>query len=310
MHFGDRLITAVRKSGHPLCVGIDPHLHLIPQIFRIGDMAPNSLQTASAVRTFVAAVMDRVSGQAAVVKPQSAFFEQMGWRGIEVLDNLMKRARANGIVVILDVKRGDIGSTAEAYATAYLAKGAPLQADAVTINPYLGMDSLEPFIEAADTNEGGTFVLVKTSNPGAKDFQGQSVGQEKFYQIVAHKLADLAEKRRGPVTGWSSVGAVVGANSPDEARKIRAELPDSPFLLPGYGNQGGTAQDSLAGFIDGPEGPEGGVISSSRDILFPKLPPGAIGKDWERAVDRALNAAISDIRRALERRSEEAAAAS
>lgn len=300
MHFGDRLITAVRRSGHPLCVGIDPHLHLIPQIFRVGDMAPNSLQTASAVRTFLAAVMDRVTGKVAAIKPQSAFFEQMGWRGIEVLDNCMKRARANGMVVVLDVKRGDIGSTAEAYATAYLAKGAPLQADAITINPYLGMDSLTPFIEAADTNDGGTFVLVKTTNPGSKDFQNLVHGKTPLYQTVARKLSELSKRHAGPDTGWSSVGVVAGATSPAEAVNIRKELPNSPFLVPGYGKQGGTAEDAVAGFVDGPEGPEGGIISSSRGILFPKLPPGAIGKDWERAVDRALAAAISDVQKALE----------
>jgi orotidine-5'-phosphate decarboxylase len=302
MHFGDRLITAVRKAGHPLCVGIDPHLHLIPQMFRIGDMAPNSLQTASAVRTFVAAVMDRVSGKVAAIKPQSAFFEQMGWRGIEVLDNCMKRARANGIVVVLDVKRGDIGSTAEAYATAYLSKGAPLQADAITVNPYLGMDSLEPFIEAADTNDGGLFVLVKTSNPGAEDFQTEKVGKTTLYQTVARKLSSVAKRHRGPDTGWSSVGVVVGANSPEEAIAIREELPYSPFLIPGYGKQGGTAKDALSGFVEGPDGLEGGIISSSRDILFPKLPPGAIGKDWERAGDRARHAALSEIEKAMEKK--------
>ncbi len=300
MHFGDRLITAVRKNGHPLCVGIDPHLHLIPQMFRVGDMAPNSLQTASAVRTFLAAVMDRISGRVASIKPQSAFFEQMGWRGIEVLDNCMKRARANGMVVILDVKRGDIGSTAEAYATAYLAKGAPLQADAITVNPYLGMDSLVPFLEAAEANDGGTFTLVKTTNPGSKDFQNLSVGKSTVYQTVAHKLSTLAKRNCGPDTGWSSIGVVVGANAPSEAANIRKELPHSPFLIPGFGNQGGTASDAMAGFVDGPNGPEGGLISSSRDILFPKLPPGAIGKDWERAVDKALSSAISDIQKALE----------
>ena len=302
MHFGDRLITAVRKSGHPLCVGIDPHLHLIPQIFRVGDMAPNSLQTASAVRTFLAAVMDRISGRVAAIKPQSAFFEQMGWRGIEVLDNCMKRARANGMVVILDVKRGDIGSTAEAYATAYLAKGAPLQADAITVNPYLGMDSLVPFLEAAEANDGGTFTLVKTTNPGSKDFQNLSVGKSTLYQSVAHKLSSLAKRQCGPETGWSSVGVVAGANAPAEAKNIRKELPNSPFLIPGYGNQGGTAKDAMVGFVDGPNGPEGGIISSSRDILFPKLQPGAIGKDWERAVDRALTAAISDMQKAMEKK--------
>jgi orotidine-5'-phosphate decarboxylase len=306
MHFGDRLITAVRKTGHPLCVGIDPHLHLIPQIFRIGDMAPNSLQTASAVRTFVAAVMDRVSGKVAAIKPQSAFFEQMGWRGIEVLDNCMKRARANGIVVILDVKRGDIGSTAEAYATAYLSKGAPLQADAITVNPYLGMDSLEPFIEAADANDGGTFVLVKTTNPGAKDFQAEMIGKTPLYETVARKLSGIAKRHKGPETGWSSVGVVVGANSPEEALAVRKELPSSPFLIPGYGKQGGTAKDAMGGFVEGPEGMEGGVISSSREILFPKLPPGSIGKDWERAVDRALHAAITEIEKAMEKRESEA----
>lgn len=298
--FGDRLIKAVRKAEHPLCVGIDPHLDMIPSIFRVGDMSPNSPQTVAAVRTFIAALMDRITPKVPVIKPQSAFFEQMGWRGVEVLDSLMKRARANGVLVILDVKRGDVGSTAEAYARAYLSRSAPLRADAITINPYLGMDSLEPFIEEADASKGGLFVLVKTSNAGAKDFQDLEVGERTVYEAVADSLAPIAERHEGPETGWSSIGAVVGATKPKEAAALRRRLPKSPFLVPGFGAQGASAKDAFAGFVKGPSGLEGGVINTSRAVLFPKLPIGATSKDWERAVDGAIDTAIDALKTAAQ----------
>ena len=149
-HFGDALIEHVRALGNPLCLGLDPYLDRIPALFRDGDMLPGNPLTAPAVKVFLEAVLDRASGKIAVVKPQIAFFEQMGWRGLRALEEVCFHARKRGMLVVLDAKRSDIGSTASAYAGAYLADDAPLPVDALTLNPYLGMDSLEPFFQDGD----------------------------------------------------------------------------------------------------------------------------------------------------------------
>ena len=171
MHFADELIGRVRELGHPLCVGLDPHLDLIPASFRKGSMLPGDPATPEAVQAFCAEVIDRLENRVAVVKPQIALFEQLGWRGLQVLEVVIDRCRASNLMVVLDAKRGDIGSTAEGYARAYLEPGAGLDVDAITVNPYLGRDSLTPFIERCGSHGRGIFVLVKTSNPGSGDLQ-------------------------------------------------------------------------------------------------------------------------------------------
>jgi orotidine-5'-phosphate decarboxylase len=176
-HFADQLITRVRDLGHPLCVGLDPHLAPISDLFRKGSMAPNEEQTADAVEAFLGAMIDRLAGRVAAIKPQIAFFEQLGWRGIRVLDGLMRRAKEADLLVVLDAKRGDIGSTAEGYASAYLAKDAVMPADALTLNPYLGFDTIEPFARVAGDAGRGLFVLVRTSNPGSADLQDRDIGR-------------------------------------------------------------------------------------------------------------------------------------
>lgn len=300
MHFGDRLIMSVRKAGHPLCVGFDPHLGQIPALFASGDMSPGAPETADAVGAFFNAVLDRMGGRVPVIKPQIAFFEQMGSRGIVVLEALVARARGEGILVIMDAKRGDIGSTAAAYAASFLAEGAPLRSDALTINPYLGMDTLEPFVTTATENGGGVFVLVKTSNPGSSDFQNLKVGNRMLYQAVADKVSDVAGAHKGPETGWSSIGIVAGATYPKEAIDIRERMPETPILVPGYGAQGGSAKEALRSFVPGPEGLEGGVVNSSRGILFPQGAQDASARDWEQKFDEALNKAIDELGDAMQ----------
>ena len=142
-HFADRLMLRVRELGHPLCVGLDPHLELIPPLFRRGSMRAGDAETADAVRCFVFAVIDRLEGRTSVVKPQSAFYEQLGPAGATVLSDVIRRSRDLGLLVLLDAKRGDIGSTADAYARAYLEPGSAMAAEALTLNAYLGLDSLE-----------------------------------------------------------------------------------------------------------------------------------------------------------------------
>jgi orotidine-5'-phosphate decarboxylase len=298
--FADRLVRRVRALGHPLCVGIDPHLELLPRCFRAGAMAAGDLATARAVERYSLALLERVAGKVAVVKPQSACFERLGPAGVAVLARVMDEARSKGLLVILDAKRSDIGSTAASYASAYLAADAPMRADALTINPYLGVDSLEPFFAAAHAGGAGVFVLLRTSNPGAVDVQDLSVRDRPVYHHLADLLQPLALRLRGPATEWSGLGVVVGATWPEESRKVRELLPGCLFLVPGYGAQGASAEDAVAGFVRGPGGVlEGGVVNASRAIGFPANGDDGSAATWERAVDAALARAIRELSEAV-----------
>jgi len=288
MHFADELITRVRELGNPLCVGIDPYLDRIPERF-------GARGSAEAVEAFGCAIVDRVAGRVPVVKPQIAFFEQLGWQGMRALDAVVRRARAAGLLVLLDAKRGDIGSTADGYAAAYLAADAPIEVDAITLNPYLGLDTLEPFAKAAAENGRGLFVLSKTSNPGSGDLQDLEVEGTPVYERVAASLAPLCKRLAGPETGWSSLGVVVGATWPGQHEAVRKHLPNAVLLVPGYGAQGGGAADAVRGFVPGPNGMEGGIVNSSRGVLYPDGAEGGDGKSWERAIDGALDRAIDEL---------------
>ncbi len=294
-HFADRLIQRQRRLGHPLCVGLDPHLERIPPLFRQGSMDPADARTADAVETFLSAVLERVAGRVAIVKPQIAFFERLGWRGLRALERLVAKAREADLLVLLDAKRGDIGSTAAGYAAAYLGPRPAIGCDAMTLNPYLGLDSLAPFLERA-RGGSGLFVLVKTSNPGSGDFQDLAAGGGSLFETVAGALAEDALALRGPATGWSSLGVVVGATYPEESRSVRQRLPHSLFLVPGYGAQGGGAAQALAGFVRGDGGRlEGGIVNSSRGILFPEGAGTGDAARWARAVDDALESSIEEL---------------
>lgn len=263
-HFADRLILRIRELGHPLCLGLDPHLAQIPALFRRGDMGVGSAQTPTAVEDFLFAVLERAEGRAAIVKPQIAFFEQMGWRGIEVLTKVVERAGALGFLTLLDAKRGDIGSTADGYAKAYLEPGSPIEVDAITLNPYLGLDSLDPFAARAEAHGRGLFVLVKTSNRGSGDLQdlelAGAVRETTVFGAVASALAPLSSRLVGKQTGWSSLGVVVGATYPGQAGVVRERLPEALFLVPGYGAQGGSAAEAVRGFVRGPSGDRKSVV--------------------------------------------------
>ncbi len=264
-------------------------------------MRPDDPRTAGAIVRFLAAVLDVVGDRVALVKPQSAFFEQLGWRGFRALETVVRQAQARGLLVLLDAKRGDVGSTAEAYAAAYLGPQAAVPADALTVNPYLGSDALAPFLARAQAHGRGLFVLTKTSNPGARDFQDQVLaqpGRPTLAMAVARTLLAPAESLRGPQTGWSLLGVVVGATYPEDARRLRERLPSSLFLIPGYGAQGGTAADAVAGLVRGPAGREGGVINASRSILFP-TPAATTPKRWEGAVRAAFDRTLDELSAAL-----------
>ncbi len=278
-------------------------------------MDPADARTADAVEAFLGAIIERVAGRVAIVKPQIAFFERLGWRGVRALERLVEKARRGGLLVLLDAKRGDIGSTAAGYAAAYLGQRAAIACDAMTLNPYLGLDSLTPFVDRARRSGRGLFVLVKTSNPGSGDFQDRFVAPEggkrnvapeggkrnvapdrsTLFEAIAEALAGEALALRGE-TGWSSLGVVVGATCPGQSERVRERLPHSLFLVPGYGAQGGDAEAALRGFVRSPNGRlEGGIVSSSRGILFPPGSDTAGAERWERAVDQALEQSIDEL---------------
>jgi orotidine-5'-phosphate decarboxylase len=292
-HFADRLIAATRTLNTPLCVGLDPFPDQIPTLFgEVGRLAT--------LEAFFNGVIDGVAGKVAVVKPQIGLFEPWGSEGVALVGRLSARAKAAGLLVILDAKRGDIGSTAEGYARAYLGEGAQVACDCITINPYLGLDSLAPFAGLAKETGKGIAVLVRTSNPGAQDFQDLLVDGAPLWTRVGEKLSGLEADLMGSL-GFSSLMVVCGATWPEEAKRLRAILPKSLFLVPGYGAQGGAARDALAGLVTGPSGPEGGVVSSSRGILYPKAASIAQDLDaWRAAFDVNLELAFADLRQASE----------
>lgn len=268
--FGDRLADACRAKS-PLCVGIDPRDE--------GDLSG-----------FAGGVIAAVAPHAVAIKVNVAFFERRGVEGMRAYSGALVRAREAGLLVIADVKRGDIGATAEAYAEAHLGDG-DFGADAATVSPFLGADSLEPFLAAVDRGRG-LFVLLRTSNPGAAALQGRLDDPGSATSRTADLLRGWAGARRGR-SGWSGVGAVVGATRGTEIAALRARLPGVPFLLPGVGAQGGSLADAARAF----EGGLGGLVSASRSITFPedtRLP-------WREAVSEAARRLGAELRAALGR---------
>jgi orotidine-5'-phosphate decarboxylase len=292
-HFADALTQSTRTLNTPLCVGLDPFPDQIPALF-------GSKGELATLEAFFGEVIARAAGKVPVVKPQIGLFEPWGSDGVALVGRLSALAKSKGLLVILDAKRGDIGSTAEGYARAYLGPDAHVACDCITINPYLGLDSLEPFAAMAMAHGKGIAVLVRTSNPGAKDFQDLDVGGAPLWTRVGEKLQDLEVRLIGQ-TGFSSLMVVCGATWPEEAQRLRTILPKSLFLVPGYGAQGGAARDALAGLVAGPNGPEGGVVSSSRGILYPKGGKEAANLDaWRAIFDTNLTASIEELRAASE----------
>ncbi|GAA3883016.1 orotidine-5'-phosphate decarboxylase [Streptomyces sedi] len=226
--FGARLRQAMDRRG-PLCVGIDPH----PELLAAWGLEDDASGLARFTDTVVAALADRV----AVFKPQSAFYERHGSRGVAVLERAVADARSAGALVLLDVKRGDIGSTVTAYAGAYFGAGAPLRCDAVTLTPYLGYESLRPALERARADGAGAFVLARTSNPeGAEPQTARTASGRPLAQAVLDRLA----RENAGAEPWGSFGAVVGATNLDSSLELTI---NGPLLAPGLGAQGATAED-------------------------------------------------------------------
>jgi orotidine-5'-phosphate decarboxylase len=287
-HFIDRLHAGVQQKRSPLCVGLDPRYDLLPKI--ISSRFPETLTgQANAVEYFCCQILDLVAPFTGVVKPQSAFFELLGAAGHVAIENVIRKAHSLGLLVILDAKRNDIASTAQAYAEAAFRL---LNADALTINPYLGRDSIEPFIQEARRLKRGLYVLVRTSNAGAGMFQDLQTERGKVHHAVARAVAAWSRENLGK-TQFGDIGAVVGATSPDELAELRQIMPQVPFLVPGYGAQGGTAQDCQAAFSSNGLG---AVVNSSRGILYPFKPD---EKQWEEKVQQAAQSAANELEKLL-----------
>ena len=253
-----------RKTGSITCVGLDPRKAQLPAPIRDAVQNDTDLEWAEAYRLFCCDIIDVVAGIVPCVKPQAAFFEALGPQGMVALGKVIQHARRAGLLVITDGKRNDIGSTATAYADAYLGAESPWGSDSLTVSPYLGRDSLEPFVEVCEAREAGIFVLVKTSNPGGGLFQDRETDGQTVYQAVAQLLTELNQDRIG-TSGYGPAGAVVGATYPEQLAELRRAMPTSWILVPGFGAQGGSAADVLLGLDE--EG-LGAVVNNSRNLIF------------------------------------------
>jgi orotidine-5'-phosphate decarboxylase len=283
--FADRLFAAIdaarSPSGCPACVGLDP----------VVDRLPASLQglpPAEAIERFCVGVLEAMAGGAEgtlvvpAIKPQSACFERHGSAGMAALERTIARASDLGFVVILDAKRGDIGISANHYAAA----AANMGAHAITVNGYLGPETIEPYLDAGL----GVFVLVRTSNAGSDAVQSVKLDDGRTVaEMMAHHVAQLGERFMGDC-GLSSVGAVVGATKPDDARAMRAAMPNQFFLVPGFGAQGGTVE-TVRGLLDARGG--GVLVTASRSVIYPHCTD---GEDWQQAIRRAASAFADEVR--------------
>jgi len=251
----DLLFDSVASKGH-VCVGLDTSPDYVPQTER--QKASNAAQ---AVLAFNTALVDATFDAAACYKVQIAYYEEMGIEGLKAYSKTLEYIRKKGGIVIADIKRGDIADTARCYAKAHFS--GDFKADFVTLSPYMGMDSVEPWLSEAQNAGGGAFVLMRTSNPGMKDFQYlETTDGKKLYNKIGDKLTELADKHKGK-NGYGLFGAVVGCTERQEASDIRKNCPNLFFLIPGYGTQGGGAQDAALLLREG----NGGVVNASRSII-------------------------------------------
>ena len=297
--FIDRLIESIRAKGSPVCVGIDPMLDKLPVELKPND--PRDLvAAAAAVVAFGRGVIDAVVDVAPVVKLQSAYFERLLWPGVKAYYELVTYAKSLGLLVIGDVKRGDIGATSEAYAGGHLSEPAydgvnVRTPDAITLNPFLGIETLQPFIDVCDREKKGVFVLARTSNPGSKDLQdlltnhGDTFSEHLASLLNAIKLPAGMTGRHG----YDGLGVVVGATQTHTMKALRERLSQSYFLLPGYGTQGATADMTKAAFD---HRGLGAIVSASRSVLYP---PRTGGDTWQASVRRAAVAMRDDLRKVV-----------
>lgn len=276
MHFADALTKKVKESS-AVTVGLDPALSKLPE---------GITKDANGLLAFGTGIIDAVKPIASCIKLQLAYYEVLGWEGIKVFWDTCAYAKLQELIVIADGKRNDIGSTCEAYADAYLFNNSPI--DALTVTPYMGSDGVGPFIDRCAKNDKGIFIQVKNSNPSSGEIQDLPIGDEVLHEHVAQLTEGWGMHHIGPETNLSFVGAVVGATYPEEMKYLRTLMPHVPFLIPGYGAQGGTAADVKNGFLlDG----TGAIVNASRSIIF-----ASSKKDWQEAAANAAKKMAEEIK--------------
>lgn len=285
----DSLVKKIKEKGNPSVAGLDPKIEYVPEFLRekaYKEHGKNLKGACEAIWEYNKGLIDALYDVVPAVKPQSAFYEMYGLCGEEVLHRTIAYAKEKGLYVILDVKRNDIGSTAQAYSKAYLGKaevdGEEFDAcpvDCVTVNPYLGTDGIKPFVDDCKKYDKSIFALVKTSNPSSGELQDLVLGGKHFYEIVADKVNEWNSDTIGE-SGYGAVGAVVGATYPEQAEVLRKIMPKSYFLVPGYGAQGGSAKDVKKSFND--DG-LGAIINSSRGIMCAYQKQGLAGEKFAEA---------------------------
>ncbi|MCR4672639.1 MAG: orotidine-5'-phosphate decarboxylase [Lachnospiraceae bacterium] len=308
----DRLIERIQELQAPVVAGLDPNLQFVPDSLKekaYKEYGETLEGAAEAVWEFNKAIIDSIADIVPAVKPQIAMYEQFGIPGMVVFDRTVRYCKEKGLSVIGDIKRGDIGSTSEAYARGHIGKvqvgNSTLRAfdeDFITVNPYMGTDCVEPFLKVAKEDGKGLFVLIKTSNPSSGEFQDRLIDGRPLFEHVAEKVNKWGEGLNGKY-GYGPVGAVVGATYPQQAAAIRKLIPNAYILVPGYGAQGATAKDILPNFnSDG----LGAIVNSSRGIIaaYRNKAYSSYGPDHfaEAARASALDM-IADIRSALKDRS-------
>lgn len=267
-----KLIEKIQKTKAPICVGLDPMLSYIPEHVTkkaYGEFGETLEGAAEAIWQFNREIVDATCDLIPSVKPQIAMYEQFGIPGLAAYDRTVKYCQEKGLIVIGDVKRGDIGSTSAAYATGHIGKVqvgsrvlSGFNTEYITVNPYLGTDGVKPFVDVCNECDRGIFVLVKTSNPSSGEFQDRKIDGRPLYELVAEKVVEWGEASMDGT--YSNVGAVVGATYPEMSKSLRKLMPHTYFLVPGYGAQGGTAEDLKYCFN---EDGLGAVVNSSRGII-------------------------------------------
>ncbi len=301
----DKLIEGIKQKGNPSVIGLDPKIEYVPKSIREKSYKKHGETlkgAAHAILRFNRELIDAICDIVPAVKPQSAYYEMYGIPGIKVLHKTIQYAKQKGLYVITDAKRNDIGSTAAAYAAAYLGNTVvetqqieAFSSDAVTVNPYLGTDGMQPFIEMCNEHQKSIFTLVKTSNPSSGELQDLLVEGEPIYSRVANLVDKWGQQSIGKY-GYNNVGAVVGATYPEQAAMLRKQMPNTYFLVPGYGAQGGTADDVVPCFN---ADRLGAIVNSSRGIMCAYMKNGYDEKDFAKAARKAAIEMKNQIAKAL-----------
>lgn len=308
----EKLIEKIKKTNAPIVVGLDPMLGYIPEHIKrkvFAEEGETLSGAAEAVWQYNRRIIDAVCDLIPAVKPQIAMYEQFGTEGIAVFEKTVDYCKEKGLIVIGDVKRGDIGSTSEAYAVGHLGTirigGCAYRGfdeDFITVNPYLGSDGVKPFVKVCKEEDKGIFILVKTSNPSSGEFQDRLVEGRALYELVGEKVAEWGADCMAPDGSYSNVGAVVGATYPEQGKQLRKLMPKTFILVPGYGAQGGKGADLVHFFH---EDGLGAIINSSRGIIaaYKQEQYASFGEEhFDEAARQAVIDMQKDIAGALERR--------